>query len=110
MAPNMKIPKVSKHVILKKGPAERKPVYHDIAVEEKPIPALKEGYILVKMTACAYNHREVRSSTVWPLSRAYATCSSGFARANIPGSHSTAHSVRTARASSCSLISTGILF
>lgn len=55
----VKPPRSVKALILKRGPPERKPVYHDALLEDKPIPALKQGQILVKMGAVAYNHRDV---------------------------------------------------
>ncbi|KAJ3533647.1 hypothetical protein NM688_g7252 [Phlebia brevispora] len=55
----LKLPRVSRAVLLKRSPPERKPVYHDIVIEERPIPALKQGEVLVKIGAAAYNHRDL---------------------------------------------------
>lgn len=46
-------------MVLKRGPPERKPVFHDAVIEDKPIPALKQGQVLVRIGAAAYNHRDV---------------------------------------------------
>ena len=52
-------------LILKRGPLERKPVYHDALLDDKPIPALKRGEVLVKIGAAAYNHRDVSKVASW---------------------------------------------
>lgn len=54
-----KLPKVTKALTVKKSPPQRKPQYHDAVLEEKPIPALQKGQILVRMGAAAFNHRDV---------------------------------------------------
>ncbi|KAJ7087673.1 NAD-P-binding protein [Mycena belliarum] len=53
------IPRTTKALVLRKSPAERKPAYHDAIVEEQPIPALKPGEVLVKISAAAFNHRDL---------------------------------------------------
>lgn len=53
------LPRSMRALVLKRGPPERKPVYHDALLEDKPIPVLKQGQVLVKIGAAAYNHREV---------------------------------------------------
>ncbi|RDB23123.1 putative zinc-type alcohol dehydrogenase-like protein YogA [Hypsizygus marmoreus] len=54
-----KLPRFTKAVTVKKAPAERKPLYHDAVVEERSIPSLKPGEILVRIGAAAFNHRDV---------------------------------------------------
>ncbi len=49
---------------MKRGPADRKPAYHDALLEEKLLPVLKTGQLLVKMNAVAFNHRDVSSAKV----------------------------------------------
>ncbi len=58
-----RLPQETRTVVLKQSTPERSPLYHDAVLMTKPIPALKEGEVLVKMTAAGYNHREVRIST-----------------------------------------------
>ncbi|KAF9819802.1 hypothetical protein IEO21_01893 [Rhodonia placenta] len=53
------LPKSTKVLILQKSSPECKPIYHDVILEERPIPALKEGQILVKVNAAGLNHREI---------------------------------------------------
>ncbi|KAG6336998.1 hypothetical protein ID866_2099 [Astraeus odoratus] len=53
------LPENTRALVLKKSPVERTPLYHDAVVEVRGIPALKEGEILVKMGAVAFNHRDL---------------------------------------------------
>ncbi|KAF8626742.1 hypothetical protein AX15_004713 [Amanita polypyramis BW_CC] len=50
----MSIPKETRAVVLRHSSD-----YHDVVVTVKPVPALKEGKVLVKMTAAGFNHREI---------------------------------------------------
>lgn len=43
------------------SPPDRKPVYHDASLEDKPVPQLQPGQVLVKINAVAFNHRDVCS-------------------------------------------------
>ncbi|KAI0780500.1 NAD-P-binding protein [Trametes elegans] len=52
------IPKSTKALVLRKAAQATKPVYHDAVVEERPIPDLKPGQILVRIHAAAFNHRD----------------------------------------------------
>ena len=38
---------------------QKKSLYNDVRIVERPIPALKPGEILVKINAAGFNHREV---------------------------------------------------
>lgn len=53
------LPNTTKSIILKKSASADKPVYHGTSLETRPIPALKQGEVLVKMTAVAYNRRDL---------------------------------------------------
>ncbi|KAF5378269.1 hypothetical protein D9615_008738 [Tricholomella constricta] len=59
MATTTKLPKLTKALTVKKSPLQRSPLYHDALVEEKAIPALKKGEVLVRIGAAAFNHRDV---------------------------------------------------
>ncbi|GLB34498.1 putative zinc-binding dehydrogenase [Lyophyllum shimeji] len=50
---------VTKALTVGKSPAQRKPLYHDAVLTERPLPLLKEGEILVRIGAAAFNHRDV---------------------------------------------------
>ncbi|KAF9462751.1 NAD-P-binding protein [Collybia nuda] len=54
-----KIPKFTRALTIKQAQTQRKPLYHDAILEEKPLPALKKGEILVRIGAAAFNHRDV---------------------------------------------------
>ncbi|KAF8065366.1 hypothetical protein FPV67DRAFT_1502554 [Lyophyllum atratum] len=54
-----KLPKVTKALVVKKSSPQRKPLYHDAVMEEKPIPTLKQGELLVRVGAAGFNHRDV---------------------------------------------------
>lgn len=54
-----KLPKSIRALTLKRAPPERKPVYHDALLEEKPMPVLRRGQVLVKIGAVSFNHRDV---------------------------------------------------
>jgi NADPH:quinone reductase-like Zn-dependent oxidoreductase len=55
------LPKFTKSLVLKQATASasKKPVLHDTVVEERAIPELKPGQVLVRITAAAFNHRDV---------------------------------------------------
>lgn len=53
------IPRTTRSVVIQKQASAKKPVYHDAVIVEKEIPALQRGEVLVRMSAAAYNHREV---------------------------------------------------
>ncbi|KAK2462463.1 hypothetical protein APHAL10511_005433 [Amanita phalloides] len=57
--PSESVPQETRAVVLKQAPPDRRPLYHDAVLTTKPIPDLKEGEILVKITAAAFNRREV---------------------------------------------------
>ncbi|KAG6810849.1 hypothetical protein H0H92_010064 [Tricholoma furcatifolium] len=59
MATTTALPRFTKSVVVKKSPPQRTPLYHDAVIEEKPIPELKHGEVLVRMGAVAFNHRDV---------------------------------------------------
>ncbi|KAI0320715.1 NAD-P-binding protein [Amylostereum chailletii] len=52
-------PATTRALVIRKAPQAAKPVYHDAKVEQKPVPALKEGEVLVQIRAAAFNHRDV---------------------------------------------------
>ncbi|KIJ61516.1 hypothetical protein HYDPIDRAFT_115660 [Hydnomerulius pinastri MD-312] len=58
-ASSTRIPKQTRALVVKKSPADRKPLYHDAVIEERPIPTLKRGQVLVKMGAVSFNHRDL---------------------------------------------------
>ncbi|TFY67440.1 hypothetical protein EVG20_g3946 [Dentipellis fragilis] len=53
-----KVPTTTRALTLRKSTG-RKPVYHDVDLEERPIPVLKKGEVLVKVNAAGFNHRDV---------------------------------------------------
>ncbi|KAI6029585.1 chaperonin 10-like protein, partial [Pisolithus microcarpus] len=47
-------------LVVKQSPPERNPLYHDAAIEERAIPTpLKEGQVVVKMGAVAFNRKDL---------------------------------------------------
>ncbi|CCM00486.1 uncharacterized protein FIBRA_02520 [Fibroporia radiculosa] len=46
-------------IVVQKSPPGRNPLYHDAVMEDKPLPALGTGQILVKIGAAGFNHRDV---------------------------------------------------
>jgi NADPH:quinone reductase-like Zn-dependent oxidoreductase len=47
-------------LILRKVPAAAgQSVYHDAIVQTVPVPEIGEGQVLVKVSAAAFNHRDV---------------------------------------------------
>ncbi|EJF66218.1 NAD(P)-binding protein [Dichomitus squalens LYAD-421 SS1] len=59
MAAIIQIPKTTKALVLRKAAANGKSVLHDAVVEERPLPQLKPGQILVRVHAAAFNHRDL---------------------------------------------------
>ncbi|KAJ8496183.1 hypothetical protein ONZ51_g1305 [Trametes cubensis] len=58
MAAAVQIPKSTKALVLRKSTQATQPVYHNAVLEERPIPALKPGQVLVRIYAAAFNHRD----------------------------------------------------
>ncbi|KAI8982793.1 NAD-P-binding protein [Trametes punicea] len=58
MSAVVQIPKSTKALVLRKSALATKPVYHDAVLEERPIPELKPGQVLVRIHAAAFNHRD----------------------------------------------------
>ena len=56
MAALAHLPKTTKALVLRKGTT-----LHDAVVEDRPLPQLKSGQLLVRVHAAAFNHRDVRS-------------------------------------------------
>ena len=55
-----KIPQRCKAIILRKVVDQRGPYKFGAVLEERDIPALEDGQILIKIEAVGFNHREVR--------------------------------------------------
>ncbi|KAI0819102.1 NAD(P)-binding protein [Irpex lacteus] len=55
----MSIPKTTKALVLKQAATNKKPILHDAIVEDRPIPQLKPGQVLVRINAAAFNHRDL---------------------------------------------------
>jgi hypothetical protein len=51
-----KIPKFTKVLTIKLAAAKLKPVYHEAVLDERPLPSLKKGQVLVRIGAAAFNH------------------------------------------------------
>lgn len=68
MASAVQIPKTTRALVVRKAAQATKPVFHDAVVEERPIPQLKAGQILVRVHAAGFNHRDVRSLILFQLS------------------------------------------
>ena len=49
MAAAVQIPKSTKALVLRKSTQATQPVYHNAVLEERPIPALKPGQVLVRI-------------------------------------------------------------
>ncbi|KAI0247919.1 hypothetical protein BJV78DRAFT_1348297 [Lactifluus subvellereus] len=48
-----------KALVLQRQAYPRKPVYHEVHIVERLVPALKHGEILVRISAAGFNHREL---------------------------------------------------
>lgn len=64
LLPNVQSRKMSQStmkalILTKTPPVEGKGVYHDATIESIPLPELKDGQVLVKVSALAFNHRDV---------------------------------------------------
>lgn len=54
------LPESTKALVLcKSSTSQTNHVYHNVAIESRPIPSLKPGEILVRMTAIAFNRRDL---------------------------------------------------
>jgi hypothetical protein len=86
----MSVPHYTTAIVLQQSPT---PVYHDAVLMTRPIPALKEGDVLVKMTAASFNHREVSFSNDSPrqVTKRYHVDSYGFGKECTQGSLSEVH-------------------
>ena len=49
----------TKVIAVRESPKGRKPRYHDAVLEQRTIPPLQKGQVLVKIGAVAFNHRDV---------------------------------------------------
>ncbi|KAI0823601.1 NAD-P-binding protein [Trametes gibbosa] len=58
MAAALQIPKSTKALVLRKAAQAAKPLYHDAVLEDRPLPELKPGHVLVRIHAAAFNHRD----------------------------------------------------
>lgn len=65
MSTSPSLPTSTQAIHIRQSSVERSPVYHDIVVKTSPIPKLESGYILVKLSAAAFNRRDVIAS--WKL-------------------------------------------
>jgi len=52
-------PSTTKALVLQKSAEDKSPVYHDICIEDRPISALKDQEVLVRIGAVAFNHRDL---------------------------------------------------
>ncbi|KAI0689421.1 NAD(P)-binding protein [Cytidiella melzeri] len=55
----MSVPKFTKALVVKQATGDKKPLLHDAVIEERVIPELKPGQVLVRISAAAFNHREL---------------------------------------------------
>lgn len=63
-----KLPRFTRALVIKQASPQRKPLYHDAVLEEKALPTLKKGEILVRIGAAAFNHRDVAHTQI-PMAR-----------------------------------------
>ena len=54
-----RLPQEARAVVVKEPTPDRIPRCYDAVLTTKPIRPLKDGEVLVKMTAAGFNHREV---------------------------------------------------
>ena len=54
-----KVPRRSRAVVLRKAEDQSGPYKFDAVLEDRDIPSLKDGQVLVKVEAAGFNHREV---------------------------------------------------
>lgn len=55
----LQLPTSTKVIAIRECPKDRKPRYHDAMLEQRTIPPLQNGQVLVKIGAAAFNHRDV---------------------------------------------------
>jgi NADPH:quinone reductase-like Zn-dependent oxidoreductase len=55
----MKLPKTTRALIVRQSSNQRTPPYHDAKLEEKSLPPLTVGQVLVQMRAVSFNRRDV---------------------------------------------------
>lgn len=53
------LPTSSRVITVRESPKDHKPRYHDAALENRAVPPLQKGQVLVKIGAAAFNHRDV---------------------------------------------------
>lgn len=58
------LPTSTKVITVRESPKDRKPRYHDAALEHRAVPSLQKGQVLVKIGAAAFNHRDVRTGVL----------------------------------------------
>ncbi|KAJ7279663.1 hypothetical protein C8J57DRAFT_1303901 [Mycena rebaudengoi] len=54
-----KTPTSTRAITLQRSTSTRTPSYDDAVLQERSLPSLKQGEVLVKMAAAAFNHRDV---------------------------------------------------
>jgi len=55
----MFLPATTRTLVLQKAAQEQSPLYHDVVIEECPVPALTDQEVLIQIVAVAFNHRDV---------------------------------------------------
>ena len=55
----MSLPTSTKAIVLRKDASGAKDVFHDAIVSNIPIPPLQSGQVLVKLSALAFNRRDL---------------------------------------------------
>ena len=55
-------PKETRCLVLKRTTSSPSEYYFDPVLETRPVPALKDGEVLVRLGAAALNHRDVHMS------------------------------------------------
>jgi NADPH:quinone reductase-like Zn-dependent oxidoreductase len=55
-----KMPQRCKTIVLRKAVDKRGPYKFDAVLEDRDIPSLEDGQILLKIEAAGFNHRDVR--------------------------------------------------
>ncbi|EEB94958.1 hypothetical protein MPER_06151 [Moniliophthora perniciosa FA553] len=58
------IPQTTKAIVVRESADTSEETYHGAVLEIRPLSKLKEGEILVKMGAVAFNHRDVDLCTL----------------------------------------------
>ena len=58
------LPTHTKKLIVKEADVPSKPVFHDAALVSQPLAEPKQGEVVVKIAAAAFNHKDVRLTTV----------------------------------------------